>query len=456
MMKKSLYWMVLTFAITTTIAIVINASVQFRQNSSSYVLAAPQSKENTTITLIFNQFGNEGMGKSLVDSAADKLRSSHPDLDINIKYIETGLDNNNTRYQMLNALTNGTSVDIITLDQIWLGEFAQKGLLTDLTNYTRKWGRQNDWYQQSWDGGVYNDSVYGIWAWTDVRGMWYWKDLLNEAGVDPNSLKTWDGYIESAKKLNAALEGKGIEGVHLTGASHSPDMSFYPYLWMLGGEILEWKSGHPTRGSYWFPPYNSTEGVRALEFIREQVNAGIKPQKNHYWGKEFLDRKFAVMLEALQHHVHLNTTKQKQDFEKKVGFLPMFPVPNQGNSSATMMGGWLLSIPKTSKNKGLAWELITIILEPKILAPYLAKHGNLPTQVPIGEGPYSSELSKSIPYYEELISMIEIGRIRPTIPMYPAIADHIREALDEVFFLSKEPEQALDDAVQKSAKALGW
>jgi multiple sugar transport system substrate-binding protein len=134
----------------------------------------------------------------------------------------------------------------------------------------------------------------------------------------------------------------------------------------------------------------------------------------------------------------------------------MFPVPNQGNSSATMMGGWLLSIPETSKNKDLAWELITIILEPKILVPYLAKHGNLPTQIPIGEGPYSSELSRSIPYYEELISMIEIGRIRPTIPMYPAIADHIRHALDEVFFLSKEPEQALDDAVQKSVKVLGW
>ena len=31
---------------------------------------------------------------------------------------------------MLSALTNGTAVDIVSLDQIWLGEFAQKGLLT--------------------------------------------------------------------------------------------------------------------------------------------------------------------------------------------------------------------------------------------------------------------------------------------------------------------------------------
>jgi multiple sugar transport system substrate-binding protein len=76
--------------------------------------------------------------------------------------------------------------------------------------------------------------------------------------------------------------------------------------------------------------------------------------------------------------------------------------------------------------------------------------------VPIGEGPYSSELSKSIPYYDELISMMQIGHVRPSISEYPEIADHIRQALDEVFFDLKEPEQALDEASKKSAKALGW
>jgi multiple sugar transport system substrate-binding protein len=72
---------------------------------------------------------------------------------------------------MLKAITNGTSVDIVALDQIWLGEFAQKGLLIDLTNYTKKWGRLSDWYQSNIDGMVYNKSIYGIWAWTDVRGI---------------------------------------------------------------------------------------------------------------------------------------------------------------------------------------------------------------------------------------------------------------------------------------------
>jgi multiple sugar transport system substrate-binding protein len=116
-----------------------------------------------------------------------------------------------------------------------------------------------------------------------VRGIWYWKDLLEKAGVDPNLLKTWDGYIEAAKKLNRVLRPEGIEGVHLVGAVHSPDL-WYPYLWMLGGEILQQKAGHPTKGVYWFPAFNSSEGVRAMEFIKSQVDAGIRPQKEHFWG----------------------------------------------------------------------------------------------------------------------------------------------------------------------------
>jgi multiple sugar transport system substrate-binding protein len=224
---------------------------------------------------------------------------------------------------------------------------------------------------------------------------------------------------------------------------------------MLGGEIIKQKTGHPTKGVYWFPAYNSSAGVKAMEFIKAQIDAGIRPEKNHFWGKEFLDRKFATMLEAVQHHVHLNTTEQKQNFEQKIGILP-FPVPDQDYSSSSLMGGWLFSIPTTSKNKDLAWELITLAVEPKNLAPWLAGYSYLPTQVSIGEGPFSHILNQSIPYYNQLISMIPTAGIRPSIPEYPAIAEHVKQALDDVYYGRKSPEQALNDAAAKSAKALGW
>jgi multiple sugar transport system substrate-binding protein len=418
-----------------SIGLVLNIAIIYAGFGMNFTLAEPQEqnkqqRQQITLTAILEDQGDPARWKSLLQPAMQELKARHPNISIELNYTTYPYDQASAH--MLDVLTNKTPIDLISIDQIWLGKFAEKGLLTDLTNYVTKWGKIHDWYQTNFAGGVYKGKVYGIWAWTDVRGIWYWKDLLNKAGVDPNSLKTWDGYIASAKKLNAVLRPQGIEGVHLTGANHSPDI-WYPYLWMLGGEIIKHKSGHPTKGTYWFPAYNSSAGVKATEFIKAQVDAGIKPQKQHFWGKEFLDRKFAVMIEALQHHVrddyNVTTPEKKMEFEQKVGFIPMFPVPKPSYQTSTLMGGWEFSIPKTSTNKELAWELLAIIVEPKILAPYLAQHSNLPTQIPIGQGTFAASLNQTTPYYSELVSMLNIANARPSIPEYPQIAEHIHQAL---------------------------
>ena len=453
--KHHIYGIGIAITLVSSILVITN-SVYF-VSAPSLSAAALSQKKQVTLTVLLEDQGDPARWKSLLQPAMQELKARHPDMNIELNYTTYPYDQ--ARTHMLAALTNKTPIDLISVDQIWLGEFAQKGLLTDLSNYVMKWGRIPDWYQKNFAGGVYKGKVYGIWAWTDVRGIWYWKDLLNKAGVDPNSLKIWDGYIASAKKLNTVLRPEGIEGVHLTGANHSPDI-WYPYLWMLGGDIVKEKSGHPTKGTYLFPDYNSSAGVKAMEFIKQQVNAGIKPQKQHFWGKEFLDRKFAVMIEALQHHVrddyNVTTPEKRMEFEQKVGFIPMFPVPDESYQSSTLMGGWELSVPKTSMNKDLAWELLAIMVEPKILAPYLAAHSNLPTQIPIGQGPYAASLNQTTPYYDELISMLKIAHARPSIPEYPQVAEHIHQALNEVFYEIKEPKQALDEAAMKSAKVLGW
>lgn len=449
--------MILTFIIISlTVAIAPLVQLKPDSTSSNYVLASPEPKENVTITALFNQMGKTDMVKVLLNDSISKLRSNHPDLRINLKYIELhDLPHAATKDQMLKAITNGTAIDIISLDQIWLGEFAEKGLLTDLTNYTEKWGRSSEWYQSNLAGGVYKGKMYGIWYETDIRGIWYWKDLLNRANIDPEMLKTWEGYIESAKKLNTALKPQGIEGVHLTGASHSPDL-WYPYLWMLGGDIIKQKSGHPTKGTNWFPAYNSSAGVKAMEFIKAQIDAGIKPQKKHFFGDEFANRKFAVMIEgSWMPNTWSNLTNQELD---SIGFIPTFPVADNNTNTSTLMGGWEISIPVTSSHKDLAWEVIELMLDPEILSPWLAKQGFLPTQTTLGQdtNSYADHLRKSIPFYDDMISMIPTGKGRPNLPEYQAIAEHVRQALDEVFYGIKEPKQALDDAAAKSAKALGW
>ena len=67
------------------------------------------------------------------------------------------------------------------------------------------------------------------------------------------------------------------------------------------------------------------QGVKALEFLKRQVDAGIKPQVNHFWGQEFADKKFAVMLEGSW---LLGTFPHEQwpNINQKIGMLPSVPV----------------------------------------------------------------------------------------------------------------------------------
>lgn len=413
------------------------------------MISYAQKQQQVNLTGLF--VDPEDRWKMLIPSALNELRMRHPNLNIQINY--TVYPYNDARTEMLKSMANGTAVDLISLDQIWLGEFANKSYIVDLTNSTKSWGGLSDWYQANLDGNLYDGKIYGIWAWTDIRSIWYWKDLLNQSGVDPNSLKTWDGYIQSAKKLNSALEQRNISGIELVGGPGSQN-EWYPFLWMLGGEIITQKSGHPSKGVYWFPTYNSTNGVKALEFFKQLIDANVKPITINF-EKEFADKNYAEMLGGSWLPGYFpNLTKQ--DIEDRIGMIPMFPVPTEGTDTASIMGGWLLSIPQTSIHKDLAWELITIMLKPEILSPVLAKLGYLPTQVAIGEGPYSTPLRNSIPYYDELINLIFYGHARPNIPEYPLIADHVRQAIDAVYNGTKTPKEALDDAAEKSAKSLGW
>ena len=389
--------------------------------------------------------------KTLFGSALEKLKERHPELNINVNY--TSLPYDEARKQMLNSHDNGTNVDLYSIDQIWLGEFAKKGLLENLTRFATMWNKSSDWSENLWNGGIYNEDVYGIWAWTDVRALWYLKNVLNSTGIDPNSLGTWDGYLKAIKSLqNSTLSPNAV---HLVGASHSPDM-WYPYLWMLGGDILIQKEGHPENGTYWFPGYNGTAGVKALTFLKQQIDAGVKPQQQHHWGEEFGDRKFAIMLEGSWLPGDL-TSNEKATFEDYVGMLPMFPVSEKGNSNATLMGGWLLGISSNSDDKDLTWELITTMLEPDVLLPMLKQNGYLPTQKSMmSNSTYADSLNASMPYYSELISTIPDGHIRPNIVEYPEIAAHIRGAINEVYNGTSEPKEALDKAANQTATLLGW
>jgi multiple sugar transport system substrate-binding protein len=111
---------------------------------------AQKEKKRVVLTAMLDEIGQLGKKErwqQFFGDALNELRTSHPELDIRIKFIE--FLGNESRLRILSALTNKSSVDIISVDQIWLGEFTEKGVLTDLSNYTQRWGRASDWYESN-------------------------------------------------------------------------------------------------------------------------------------------------------------------------------------------------------------------------------------------------------------------------------------------------------------------
>jgi multiple sugar transport system substrate-binding protein len=434
-----------SFVISLMLLFLLNTCTIFLYPDESFA----QEKEQVSLTALFVE--PRDRWDILVTDAMKVLQKRHPDLAININYTVLPYGSSGeVRSVIQNTLDEKIPVDLISVDQIWLADFAEKGLLSDLTNRTEEWEKLSDWYQANMDGMLYEDKIYGIWVWTDQRMVWYWKDLLQQASIDPASLKTWDGFIAAAKKINGMLKDQGIEGVQLICGG----AEWYPYLWIQGGNILTMKGDHPTKGSYWFPAFNGTEGLSALEFFKDIIDVGTTPQTQNF-ESNFANRNFVIYVGGSWIPASFPQF-DLQKFEEEIGMNPGYPVPNMTNQTTTVMGGWELSIPETSKHKDLAWELITIMASPETLTNMLNQTGYLPTQIPIGEGQYAARVSGSIPYYDEMISMIPLAKSRPVIPEFPEIDLYISQALSDVCSGIKEPKQALNDAAVKAAKLLGW
>jgi multiple sugar transport system substrate-binding protein len=140
---------------------IVTSNISANSFTTSFSQSSPgQKNEQITINAIFAE--PKDRWDMLVKGALDELRQRHPEVDIQINY--TVLPYNITREQMLKALSSPdeSGIDLVSVDQIWLGEFAQRGLLADLSNRTENWGRLSDWYEANLDGNLYDDKIYGI------------------------------------------------------------------------------------------------------------------------------------------------------------------------------------------------------------------------------------------------------------------------------------------------------
>src|SRR5919198_3494224 len=109
---------------TTTSAPEERAPAPYPEYNSFTLVPSNQSgtllgKTNVTLRGLFTNLGDPGRWNQLLQPALDELNRRHPDMNIQIEYDDSPY--HATRNEILGNLSNGNSVDIVSVDQIWLG-----------------------------------------------------------------------------------------------------------------------------------------------------------------------------------------------------------------------------------------------------------------------------------------------------------------------------------------------
>ena len=396
------------------------------------------SPEKTKITLTAYFSAPKERWDAIVVAAEEKYEAENPDIDLEVDYMVYPYADMHKK--LLIMASTKAKADIVSVDQIWLGEFVEAGYIKDITSEANAWGIEDKLYAPYLEGCRYNGSYHAVWAWTDARLMWYRTEILKNANVEPEDLKTWEGFLNAVPKIIEAAESEGMGGIAFPGAPWLVDW-WYPFLFENGGEIIIKADDRYEAG------FKNEAGIEATEFLLAMKQAGVEFPTTWKWGEEFAGGSYGSWFGGTW-VVGKFTEEEKANITENVGVM-MFPAP-VGKAPRTLSGGWLLAVPSSSDNPDIAWEFTKCMLDPDVLTPVLAEYAYLPTQKVIVENPeYARLLEEGIPFWSEFEYALTKGAARPSMPEYSKVAESLYVELSKVIYEETTPEEGINTAAEK-------
>ena len=374
--------------------------------------------------------------------AEEKIKAAHPGINFNFVYEGTNWDNLRTKF--LTAAGAGDPPDVVMTDIIWLGEYADSGLIADVTEMAEAWSEWDDVAPLYKEATKWNGRIYGTWLNTDVRIMAYNKKLFREAGLDPEKAPTtWSEQLAVAKAISDKL-GPGAYGLGFPATlEDETSQTFYAYLFSLGGKILSDDNKTAL--------FNSEEGVEALSQLVELVNCGATPRSivsgsSNDINQGVFQDKFAMsyMTKAYGYAVANIKDLTKEQYLEDFG-VATIPRADDGKP-ATMCGGYLLCVPEGAKNKSLSWEFITYAAGAEAQFAYTTALGYVPTFTSLMDR--AEDYYEVDPYFEVILDQLNNANFRPSIPQYTEVSAEIQHAIQAAVLGEKTPKAALDDAAR--------
>ncbi|MEL6820064.1 MAG: extracellular solute-binding protein [Pseudomonadota bacterium] len=272
--------------------------------------------------------------------------------------------------QVLNCSQRDDTYDVLFIDGIWVGEFAESGCIEaveDRVNATDPKIIAMDDYVESFAGqATWNGTLQCL----PIAGYWhmlhYRTDLFEQAGLEPP--KTFDDMLAAAKVFKDNEDFPELEGGMAMNFQRgaAAGQQYFEWIYSAGGS--PWKSNFIGSTDVYgdlAPTINSEEGVKMVEFFKEISQYGPPGVENFAWDERanaFTQGKVA-MINNWSVRTPLFTDPDLSKVNGKFG-VAMFPHA-EGETSVPPVGGWILCINAHSKNKDAAWDFVKWFSSPE-------------------------------------------------------------------------------------------
>jgi multiple sugar transport system substrate-binding protein len=395
-------------------------------------------QDKGTVTVVFKH-GRIAGDPALVRRLLDRFEQENPGIRVKDETLPASTDEQH-QYYVINLEGKSRDFDVLSMDVIWVPEFARAGWLRE-SGHLLGPGEENAFFPGPMRAVTESNRIYAIPWYIDAGVLYYRKDLLKKYGRPvPN---TWSELVATAQEITQ--KEKGLYGFIWQGKQYEGLVcNALEYIWSNGGEVLE--GGQPV--------LDNPRNVEALRFMRDLitkygvtpalVTTAIEEPTRHLFGSGR-----ALFMRNWPYAWNL--------FEKKgsavQGKTGVAPLPSfAGHPSASTLGGWQLGVNRYSPHPGEAEKLVRFLTSPAVQKILALTVGYKPTRKTLYKDP---DLMHQQPFMASLYGIFLQARPRPVTPYYMMMTQVLQPEFSAVLAGIRTPETALASAQKQVGHLLG-
>lgn len=439
---------------------------------STGAATSPPDAETVQLSLLDNSI-NQPEGKNQASAAwleetvipAFEEAMAAAGTPVEVSFEGRGVDDEDYKSQLALDLGAGEGPDVFSIDGIWVGEFATAEYIAPLADVVGPSADEWDGWEQINEAVQGNASFegqrYGIPQGTDGRVIYFNKDLFEQAGLPADwAPATIDEVLDAARAIKEALPD--VTPIQLNGGVAMGEATTMqgalPLLAAAGGQVYDEASGLWTGAS---PAMLEMLGTYATVFGDEglgNVDWQLLTDGRDQTFEAFANGEIAMLIESdylWRSVINPDTGNFPMEGRDDVVGYTRIPAYEAGGALggldfASMSGGGAWVLNPNTEHADLAWELMTFILSPDVLAERYSESA----QITARDDTNASILSNDPMLTYVASEVLPVTHYRPGLAEYPAVSVALQEAVEAVV-TGTSPEDAAADFEAALADIVG-